>query len=101
MLCPACGVEVPKEALFCHKCGQRLVEQEAQSEQVPQETKAETLRPEDKFKPAVTTLEVGDEQERELWSGGYSPKAMIGAWCLSALISFVLLIIGIVWVRDA
>lgn len=33
-----------------------------------------------------------DEEEEVLWSGGYSPKAMVGTWILMAVVSIVVLI---------
>ncbi len=45
---------------------------------------------------ASKTTDLDDEQEGDLWSGGYSPKAMIGTWILMAGISIALLIICVV-----
>jgi membrane protein YdbS with pleckstrin-like domain len=103
MVCPQCGAEIVAEAVFCHKCGHRIPEQDIQSDPgnpstVPGETPAPEVTPTEKFKLAATGLDSGEEQERELWRGSYSSKAMIGAWCLSALISIGLLIIGLIWV---
>jgi len=39
--------------------------------------------------------------EEELWRGGYSSKAMTGAWTTSGLVSLGLLIAGVFWVREA
>jgi membrane protein YdbS with pleckstrin-like domain len=101
MVCPQCGAEVVAEAIFCHKCGHQLVQQGSQTDPFPQETDASASSPVEKFKAAVAQADTGEDQERELWRGGFSPKAMIGAWCLSALVSIVLLIVGMLWVRDA
>jgi membrane protein YdbS with pleckstrin-like domain len=98
MICPACGTEVVEEAVYCHKCGHQLFGEASPSDPVSLEAKAPA--PADKFKTAVAKTDVGDEAEEELWSGGYSPRAMIGAWCLSGLFTVVLLIIGILWVRQ-
>lgn len=35
--------------------------------------------------------------ERELWRGGYSPKAMLGDWLSSGIFSIAMVIIGILW----
>ncbi|MGW8257699.1 MAG: zinc-ribbon domain-containing protein, partial [Thermoguttaceae bacterium] len=32
MFCPMCGADVVAEAIFCHKCGHRLEEQEWQND---------------------------------------------------------------------
>jgi len=101
MVCPQCGAEVLAEAIFCHKCGHRIAAQDVPSERVSGDTPGVATSAEEKFKTAVAGLDSGEEPERELWRGGYSPKAMIGAWCASAAISVVLLVIGILYVRIA
>ena len=50
---------------------------------------------------ALLRREGQDEPEEELWRGGYSSKAMAAAWVASGLVSLVLLVVGILWVRDA
>lgn len=102
MLCPQCGAEVVAEAIFCHKCGHRVaVEQDSQTNPLQRETPVPASDPIEKFKAAVDQIDTSEDQERDLWRGGYSSKAMIGAWCLSALVSIALLIIGAMWVRSA
>ncbi|MGD0382212.1 MAG: PH domain-containing protein [Thermoguttaceae bacterium] len=103
MVCPQCGAEIVAEAIFCHKCGHRIPEQDIQGDPGHPstgegETPAPEVTPAEKFKAAAAGLDSSEEQERELWRGSYSSKAMIGAWCLSALISIGLLIIGLIWV---
>jgi membrane protein YdbS with pleckstrin-like domain len=103
MVCPQCGVEIVPEAIFCHKCGHRILDDCIHSDPVrasesTAESPASAISPNDKFKAAATGLDSNEVQERELWRGTYSSKAMIGAWCLSAAISIVLLIIGLIWV---
>ncbi len=101
MLCPQCGVEVVNEAIFCHKCGHRLAEPIAQAAPPPPDSPQPESSPADKFKAAAAGLDTDEQPEQELWRGGYSPRAMIGAWCLSAVVSIVLLIVGALWVRSA
>jgi membrane protein YdbS with pleckstrin-like domain len=103
MVCPQCGAEIVAEAIFCHKCGHRISEGYIQGDPGRPstgagETPSPALTPNEKFKAAAAGLDSNEEQERELWRGGYSPKAMSGAWCLCALVSIVLLIIGCFWV---
>ncbi|MGA2798961.1 MAG: PH domain-containing protein [Thermoguttaceae bacterium] len=103
MVCPQCGAEIVAEAIFCHKCGHRISEEIVQGDPGRPSTDAgesppPALTPNEKFKATAAGLDSSEEQERELWHGGYSPKAMIGAWCLCALVSIVLLIIGCFWV---
>ena len=98
MVCPQCGAEIIKDAIFCHKCGHRIAEQSAEGEQVPYSSPAAAVAPVEKLKAATVQLDSSEAEERELWHGGYSPKAMIGAWCTSAAVSAVLLLIGFFWV---
>lgn len=73
MNCPACKTENAADALFCSKCGQRLNELEAAAP-----TGAERLK---------QRVPAGAEPETKLWSGGFSPKAMIGYWVLAAVLT--------------
>jgi len=82
MICPACNAEVPAEALFCPKCGQRLQD----STPAPPATPAERLK-----QRAPTP----DEPEQKLWAGGFSPKAMIGYWILAAIVTVGGIIAGV------
>lgn len=43
---------------------------------------------------------LSDESERELWQGGYSPKAMIGPWLLADVVTVALVVAGAIWVRS-
>lgn len=38
-----------------------------------------------------------DEDETDLWKGGYSPKAMIGTWIAIAILSVLLLVLSILF----
>jgi hypothetical protein len=101
MLCPQCKTEVVTESIFCHKCGTRMNEPEpppaapppgSQPEASGQSPAAERFQ-----EAAAERTDHPQEPERELWRGGYSPKAMVGAWLLSGLITLLLLVIGIIW----
>src|SRR5689334_15227901 len=73
MNCPACKAENAPDALFCSKCGQRLAEVE-----MPVAA------------PGVERMKrapMAAEPETKLWSGGFSPKAMIGYWVLAAVLT--------------
>lgn len=53
----------------------------------------------DRFRNEVASKQAGlddFEAEEKLWSGGYSPKAMIGTWILMGVISIVLLVLPFV-----
>jgi len=95
MRCPACRVEVVEQAVYCHQCGGRL---EASADNAPVNSQPAgdpgPAAPDFLQEPAMRR-ETAAEPEKELWRGGYSPKAMIGAWVLSGLIDVVLLTVGI------
>jgi hypothetical protein len=101
MHCPACGVEVVEQAVYCHKCGARLVPAENGP---PQSARpAEPAKPAagDVVDPAAAARREGlDEPETELWRGGYSSKAMASAWIICGLASLALLVVGILWARN-
>ena len=95
MRCPECGVEVVEQAVFCHKCGGRI---EASADNGPvnaQPAGDPGPAAPDFLQEAAVRREKAAEPEKELWRGGYSSKAMIGAWVLSGLIDVVLLTVGI------
>jgi membrane protein YdbS with pleckstrin-like domain len=74
MNCPACKAEMPNEALFCAKCGQRLNE-------------VETAAPPTGAERIKQRGPMAAEPETKLWSGGFSPKAMVGYWIMAALLT--------------
>lgn len=41
-----------------------------------------------------------DDVEQEIWSGGYSPKAMLGTWVICSIITLAALAIAVVMLRD-
>lgn len=119
MRCPNCGIEVVQEAEFCHKCGGRLdwVDQplpatdpaavEPGSGQTPSPAGPEAAdtepepSPNERFQESVGARRGADQEpEQDLWRGGYSSKAMIGAWALSALITVALVVVAyLAWTR--
>ncbi len=102
MHCPACGVETVEQAIFCHKCGERLNSAKFEVAASPQPADDPASVPaETSPRGTVATPATQDQPEEELWHGGYCSKAMIGAWTLSGLISLGLLIVGLVWARQA
>ncbi len=100
MRCPSCGAEVVREAVYCHKCGGRIDARAEQFSDRPANDSTST-EPADSFREDLARRNRDEEPERELWSGGYSPKAMIGGWVLGGLISLALLVVGVLWVRGA
>jgi membrane protein YdbS with pleckstrin-like domain len=108
MRCPECGVEVVEGAVFCHKCGRRLDQPESRQDvppdppaETPPETAASPVAPAEKFKEAAASrLDAEETPEHELWRGGYSPKAMFGAWACCTLITLALLVGGLFWAHS-
>jgi hypothetical protein len=93
MRCPQCQTEIAADALFCHKCGNRL-----DTLDPPAENPQSGDTPLTKFKDAAAArMDVADEPESELWRGGYSSRAMAGAWAASAAIALVVLSVAILW----
>ena len=82
MHCPACGAATMDEAKFCQQCGQPLTALPASSEPAPAE----------RMREAVTQQPAGNG-DHELWSGGFSPRAMIGAWIATAALTIALFIV--------
>jgi uncharacterized membrane protein YdbT with pleckstrin-like domain len=74
MLCPACQAQIPAGSSFCPRCGQRV---DGGSAAAPAASPAQMFAP--RGAAAV-------EPERDLWSGGYSPKAMLGWWIIEGLL---------------
>jgi membrane protein YdbS with pleckstrin-like domain len=98
MRCPACGVEAVEQAIFCHKCGERLNAAGGESPRNHRPAGESASARANGFEPAAPTLrEPHDQPEEQLWQGGYSPKAMTGAWLTSVLLSALLLVGGILW----
>ncbi len=99
MRCPTCGIESVEGAAYCHRCGQRLPT--VSGEQIGL-LAAETGTPEpaDLINQAVAARG-SQPAETELWRGGYSAKALNGAWLASGAASLALLIAGILWAGTA
>lgn len=105
MHCPACGVEVIEQAVYCHRCGQRL-EPPSQEPSAGAREGAGTPAPDSPDPRERLQRAIGAETDRdapaetELWEGSYSPRAMLGAWTLSIGVTVVLLLLGI-WAASA
>jgi hypothetical protein len=100
MLCPACGENVIAEAVYCHKCGNRL---DSVGNAAPANSPSAdaAASPVEALQKAASARRDGkDPPEEELWRGGYSPKAMIGSWVGSGTASLILFLIGLFWVRS-
>ncbi len=101
MKCPACKTEVADGSIFCPKCGRSLVTPEsapsaaraAVEAPVASRDSGSTSPPQSRLAPTDPATAVNAVEE-ELWSGGYSPKAMLGTWILGAVISLGLVVCG-------
>jgi hypothetical protein len=101
MRCPTCGVEAVEQAVYCHKCGERLNPAGGSFAESPRPAEQPASAPAEASLPAAAVRpQAPDQPEQELWRGGYSPKAMLGGWAISAAISLALLIGAIVWARS-
>jgi hypothetical protein len=100
MRCPACGVEVVEQAVYCHKCGERIL---PAGDEVPGDFRpvnASASESTNAFNRAASvSRDSSNPPEDELWRGGFSSKAMLGAWVISGLISLALLVGGVFWAR--
>jgi membrane protein YdbS with pleckstrin-like domain len=107
---------VVREAVYCHHCGERLELSPDSSSSTEQgqpaddsadsgyghgETATEpAASPAQQFRKTIgARLGDGEEPEEQLWKGGYASQAMIGAWCLSGLITIGLLVLAI-WIAN-
>ncbi|MCA9162922.1 MAG: PH domain-containing protein [Pirellulaceae bacterium] len=93
MQCPACSAEVDPAAVFCHKCGARLDEAASDS------AGGEGLSPSGQKlqQIAQNRKEVDLDPEKELWTGGYSGKAMLGTWILTTVVSVGAIVLGVIF----
>lgn len=110
MKCPQCGVEVVDTSVYCHKCGERLDHGNgADLASDPPEPVAPGMDPgpgrdepvvrppADRLRGAVeSTRGNGEPAEQELWRGGYSAKAMTGAWALGVLATVGLIVVCVI-----
>ena len=86
MKCVGCGVEIPGNASFCPKCGAKTVGSLAtQASAAP--TATDMLR----------RTESDDDVEDQLWSGGYSGKAMIGSWLAGTIVTVGLIVAAVLF----
>jgi membrane protein YdbS with pleckstrin-like domain len=104
MKCAACGENLPDDALFCPKCGERQGDaagaKPATATAAPSEpasqTGAERFRSEMAQRASDPALA---EPEKVLWQGAYSPKAMLGGWVLSLVVTIVAFAIGVFFIE--
>lgn len=89
MKCEVCGENLAADAMFCPKCGERRKTATAES--------PEPVTGADKFRQTMANKMIdpkADEPETVLWQGSYSPKAMVGGWLLSLVVTIVAFVVG-------
>lgn len=102
MRCPSCGVEVVEQAVYCHKCGERVLaagDEAAGDFRLVGDAAPEAGGPTNHT--AFVQRDTQNAPEEEIWRGGFSSKAMLGAWVTSGLVSVVLLLVAVFWARSA
>jgi hypothetical protein len=103
MRCQACGTEVVAEAIYCHKCGERLGEHPSTAADVGAAAAAAIAggTVADRLRQTVSNnTQRADEADKELWQGGYSSKAMVKAWAISGAATIGLLVLWIWLLRS-
>ena len=90
MKCPACRAEVPGTAAFCPACGAQVAGDAKRDSSAGSKTAPPV--PEGASRPRLAPRGAADTPEQDLWQGGYSPKAMLGTWVVSGLITIACLI---------
>ncbi len=89
MKCPTCDASIPDDAAFCLKCGTKVGAAAASAAVAPNANTAPgspgVSAPGKNLAQAGTRRGGRDVPEEEIWSGGYSPKAMYGIWIGAAV----------------
>jgi membrane protein YdbS with pleckstrin-like domain len=106
MTCPTCGADVPGGATFCPQCGARLrntsggAPPDANFSGDPPTGEVERSAGAKAAAAAGLRPMSGEPAEEELWTGGYSPKAMFGPWIAAALATIAGLVAVVMWSPD-
>jgi uncharacterized membrane protein YdbT with pleckstrin-like domain len=77
--------------MFCPKCGERRPDAAVSPGAAPAPA-VDALR--QSMTSKVTDTTANNEAETMLWQGNYSPKAMLGGWLLSLVVTIVAFAIG-------
>jgi len=114
MKCPQCDAEVNEKSIYCSKCGERLLGPNADLFPEPDRTSeapasgpppAGSTGPSDAAKAeagrraadAAGPGAVGASDRQTVWEGRYSLKGMIDRLALSALVTIVVVVLGVWW----
>lgn len=98
MICRECGVEVEPESVYCHKCGARIdlrSGDDGADNSEANETDRSPSEPSPAQRFAAARPNADDDAELEIWSGGYSPKAMVGAWIGAGVVTVAGLVLAV------
>ncbi|QDU54145.1 PH domain-containing protein [Aeoliella mucimassa] len=105
MNCPSCQTEVNEKVKFCPECGARIADDEALIDDAERDADFPLPgdnEPKQRFQNAVASRQSGaDIEEDDIWSGSYSPKAMVGWWISAAVITVVALIASLIYFSNA
>ena len=92
MNCESCGAKLAEDSAFCPRSGAQLDNGAAPTPQGPIDE--ERAPGASKLRPASTRSPRTPPSEEELWSGTYSPKAMVGPAIALAVLTVVALVIA-------
>jgi uncharacterized membrane protein YdbT with pleckstrin-like domain len=96
MLCPTCNADVPADAAFCPRCGQRIAGAQPAAAAAPVAAVAPAgATAAEKFRAAVSTGPPAPEPEHDLWHGSYTPKAMYAKFLLGILVTLAGIVIAV------
>jgi uncharacterized membrane protein YdbT with pleckstrin-like domain len=93
MRCSSCNTEIPTDAAFCPKCGQRIGNAPAAA--APLAAVAPTAMEKMRAATPAGAAAHQPEPEHELWRGRYTPKAMYGNWVLAAVVTLAAIVLAV------
>ena len=106
MNCPTCGAQVPGDATFCPQCGARMTRAASDPTTFEHDSNAAATSDAARSPGARTAAAAGLRPtggdapvEEELWTGGYSPKAMYGPW-IGAGVATIAGIVAVLLLRN-
>lgn len=95
MKCQACGTEVQPNTVYCHQCGERVVDDETSLAEEGVAEQPNDPSPAEAFRAGRQSAGgKDDDHEFDIWSGGYSPKAMYGVWIGCGVATIALIVAG-------
>lgn len=101
MKCPSCQGANNDTAIFCQHCGARLVDDATQSKAADADAAFPMPRTkvDSRTQFVQSAAKQGDDvsDERQMWNGCYSPKAMIGWWVAAGVITLIALVAGVLF----